>query len=112
MLVNLSRQSTIATNIEVARNPWQRIKGLLGRKEMPAGYALIITGCQSIHMVFMQFSIDAIFCDAKNKVVGLCPNIKPFCFSPIFFKANYAIELPAGRITVTKTQIGDQIKLD
>jgi uncharacterized membrane protein (UPF0127 family) len=111
MLVNLTRQSTIATSVEVARNPWQRIKGLLGRKGMAAGSALIITRCQSIHMVFMQFPIDVIFCDAHNKVVGLCVNIKPFGFSPIFFKASHAIELPGGRIDASKTQIGDQIQL-
>ncbi len=110
MVVNLTRKRTIATSVTIARNPWQRIKGLLGRKGLAQGEALIITHCQSIHMVFMKFPIDVIFCDARHKAVGLCLNIKPFCFSPIFFKASYAIELPAGSIASSQTQIGDQIQ--
>ena len=86
------------------------MKGLLGRGEFPTGEALIITQCQSIHMFFMKFPIDVIFCDDENRVVGLCQEIKPFCLSPIFFKACCAIELPSGMIAASKTQIGDYIK--
>jgi uncharacterized membrane protein (UPF0127 family) len=109
MIHNLTRDTTIASHIEIAQNPWARMKGLLGRRDLPPGEALIITHCQSIHMFFMKFPIDVIFCDSRNKVIGLCESLKPFCLSPIFFKASYAIELPIGSITASKTQIGDQI---
>ena len=112
MITNITRQQTIASSVTVARHSWQRLKGLLGRAELPQKEALIITRCQSIHMVFMKFPIDVIFCDAQNKVVGLCVNIQPFCFSPIFFKASYAIELPAGSIEASQTQIGDYLNGD
>ena len=36
------------------------MKGLLGSEEIVAGEALVITKCQSIHMFFMRFAIDAI----------------------------------------------------
>ena len=111
MVVNLTRQCTIASSVKVASNPWQRVKGLLGTRTLPQQEALVITRCQSIHMVFMKFPIDVIFCDAQNTVVGLCENIQPFCFSPIFWKASYAIELPAGSINASKTQIGDQMQI-
>jgi uncharacterized membrane protein (UPF0127 family) len=111
MIVNQTRDTTIASKVETARDPSQRMKGLLGRSSLPQGEALIITQCQSIHMFFMEFPIDAIFCDRNNKVVGLCRDIKPFHLSPIFFKANYVIELPVGTITASHTQLGDQIKL-
>ena len=109
MITNLTRKSTIASKEEVARNPWQRMKGLLGREGLGPGQALLISRCQSIHMVFMKFPIDVIFCDGQNKVVGLCSKIQPFCFSPIFLKASYAIELPAGSIVDSKTEMGDQL---
>jgi uncharacterized membrane protein (UPF0127 family) len=111
MIVNLTRNAVIASRVEIAQNSWQRMKGLLGRSDLPPDNALIITGCQSIHMFFMKFSIDVIFCDRQNKVVGICTNIKPFCLSPVFFKASYAIELPPGTIAASKTQIADQIQL-
>ena len=110
MISNLTRHTVIATRIVITQNPWQRMKGLLSRRDFPKGEALIITRCQSIHMFFMKFPIDVVFCDRQNKVVGLCAGIKPFYLSPIFFKASYAIELPAGTITTSKTQVGDQVK--
>ncbi|MDE2221692.1 MAG: DUF192 domain-containing protein [Candidatus Omnitrophica bacterium] len=110
MITNLTRQTTVATDVEIARNLWQRTQGLLGREGLPQGRALIIPYCESIHMFFMKFPIDVIFCDRNHKVVGLCANIKPFCMSPIFFKASYAIELPAGSIASSHTQKGDALK--
>jgi uncharacterized membrane protein (UPF0127 family) len=111
MITNLTRKSTIASQVTVTRNPWQRMKGLLGVKDFPTGQALVITSCRSIHMFFMAFPIDVVFCDGAHKVVGLCRDIQPFSFSPVFFNASYAIELPAGSIAASKTQIGDEIKI-
>jgi uncharacterized protein len=111
MIRNLTRDTVIASRIEIAQDSWARMKGLLGVMDFPPGEALIITRCQSIHMFFMKFPIDVIFCDRQNKVIGLCAGIKPFCMSPVFFKASYAIELPLGSITASKTQVEDQIDI-
>ncbi|MBF0511598.1 MAG: DUF192 domain-containing protein [Candidatus Omnitrophica bacterium] len=107
MILNLTRQSTIASDVIIASQPLSRMKGLLGKREFHPGQALIITHCQSIHMFFMKFAIDVVFCDRNNKVVGICEGIKPFFLSPIFFKASFAIELPAGTVRGSGTQIGD-----
>lgn len=111
MISNLTRSTVIATAIEIAQDPRTRMKGLLGRSGLAQNEALVITQCQSIHMFFMKFPIDVIFCDRQNIVVGLCADLKPFSLSPIFFNASYAIELPSGTITSSKTQKGDQIQL-
>jgi len=111
MISNLTRNTVIASNVEIAQTSQSRMKGLLGTKELAFGKALIITHCQSIHMFFMNYPIDVIFCDQQNKVVGLCVEIKPFQLSPLFFKASYAIELPTGTITTSQTQIGDQVQI-
>ena len=111
MIVNVTRNAVIASRFKIAQDPWARMKGLLGVRDFPQGEALVITHCQSIHMFFMKFPIDVIFCDRQNKVVGLCERLKPFYLSPIFFKASYAIELPSGIIASSKTQVGDQIQL-
>jgi len=112
MIVNTTRQSEIASCVEKAQNSAQRMKGLLGRSHLPAGQALIIPHCQSIHMFFMKFPIDVIFCSADHQVVGLCKTIQPFHLSPIFFKASYAIELPAGTIDLSHTQLGDHLRIN
>ncbi|MDE1921250.1 MAG: DUF192 domain-containing protein [Candidatus Omnitrophica bacterium] len=111
MICNATRDTVIASSVETARNFWQRSKGLLGRTQLPLNHALVIPHCESIHMFFMKFPIDVIFCDRKDKVVGLCEGIKPFRLSPVFFRASYAIELPAGTIIASQTRIGDQVRL-
>ena len=106
-IVNTTRTTVIASNIEIADSFSSRSKGLLGRRSIEQGYALVIRPCNSIHMFFMHFSIDVIFVDKSNKVVGLIKDIKPFRLSPIYFKAWQAIELAAGTIDLTNTQISD-----
>ncbi len=85
--------------------------GLLKHSSLEKGEALIITRCNSIHMLFMKFSIDVIFVDKKDSVVGVVKEIKPFRLSPIFFKASYAIELPAGFIEKSRTARGDKLEI-
>ena len=111
MISNLSRNTIISSRHETANDPWSRMKGLLSRCDLPQGEALVITHCQSIHMFFMKFPIDVIFCDKEDKVVGMCLDIKPFCLSPLFFRSSYAIELPTGSITASKTQLGDKVQI-
>ncbi len=84
----------------------------MGRKSLENGEALIIEPCNCIHMFFMRFAIDAVFVDRKNEVVGLAEKLKPFRLSPIFFKANFVIELPANKIQESRTQIQDYIALE
>ena len=110
-IINITRATTLASYVEIADNPAKRMKGLLGRPSLAQGYALVITCCSGIHMLFMKFAIDVVFLDKKNQVVGIVLNIKPFEFSPIFWKASCAVELPVGIIESTNTQVGDQLSV-
>lgn len=89
-----------------------RLVGLLNRRSIEAQEALVINRCQSIHMFFMRFAIDVIFVDRNFVVVGLTPNIKPYRLSPLFHNAYYAVEVPVGVITASRTSKGDQLKLE
>lgn len=108
-LTNQTRQILLADRALLADTAWSRMRGLLGRDTLVPGEALVITGCQSIHMVFMKFAIDVVFVDRKGVVVGLVQNISPFSLSPIFWRADRAIELPAGVIASSGTSLSDQI---
>ncbi len=107
---NSTRQEAIASRVVVADSPWSRMKGLLGRKSLGQDEALVISDCQSVHMMFMSFPIDVIFINRQKRVVGLCRDLQPFQFSPVFWKSACAIEVPAGTIVRTYTQLGDQIE--
>ena len=111
MIINTTRNTTIAQYVEIADTPLACMKGLLGRDSLPDGHGLVITGCQSIHMIGMTFFIDVIFVDKTGVVVGACEHIGPWQLSSVFFKANRAIEIPAGVIAKTNTKIGDVLEL-
>jgi uncharacterized protein len=86
-----------------------RLKGLLLTKSLPAGRGLYLSPCNQIHMFGMTYAIDAIFIDKRNEVVGLVQSIGPGSLSPIFIKAAGCLELPAGTISSTGTQVGDTV---
>ncbi|MBF0479871.1 MAG: DUF192 domain-containing protein [Candidatus Omnitrophica bacterium] len=107
MLFNQSQNSLIVSRLEIADTFFSRANGLLGRNQISSDEGLLITRCNSIHMFFMKFSIDAVFLDKKNQVVGLVENIGPFQVSPVFWKADKVIELSAGSISIKKIILGN-----
>jgi uncharacterized membrane protein (UPF0127 family) len=109
--LNLTRDTEIAGNLAAATGIFSRMKGLLGRKSLPAGEGLWIKPCKSIHTIGMKFPIDVIFLDAGNMVVAALPAIQPGRLSPFYASAASVIELPVGTIEQTATQPGDSIAL-
>ena len=108
-IVNLSKNTLLAEEVFMAATPWLRMKGLLGKKMLAPGEALVIQPCNSIHTLFMQFAIDVLFLDRQNKVVAVISSLKPFRFSKIYFASYLAIELPIGPTSSTSTVVGDTI---
>lgn len=105
--VNDARESVLAENARVAKTFLTRLKGLLGTTSLPAGEGLLIAPCNSIHMFGMKYAIDCVFLDADNRVVGLVENIAPGKMSRVFGSAKQCLELPAGVIASSATQLGD-----
>ena len=111
-VLNVTQNTLIADNARLADTFVSRLVGLLNRRSLAPQEALVITRCQSIHMLFMRFAIDVIFLDRNFVVVGLTPAIKPFRLSPLFLSSYYAVEAPVKTIASTRTRLGDQLKLD
>lgn len=97
----------LAYNCDRAGTFFARFKGLQLVKELPAGSGLLITPCNSIHMFFMRFPIDAVFIDADNNVVCIEEGIKPWRVSRVIRNARSVLELPAGTAAATGTVLGD-----
>jgi len=101
----------VASHVDHAIGLKERLKGLLGRKELPEGHGLWIDSCNSIHTFFMKFSIDAVFLSREGIVLKLHTNLKPFRFTGLVWGASSVLELPEGTIGKTKIQKGDQLRL-
>lgn len=108
---NLTRGTLLAGQAEIVRSFWARGKGLLGRSGLAAGEALIIYPNNSVHTFFMRFTIDVVFVDRQDRVVGLRPAMAPNRPFAGAFAARYTIELPEGAIAASQTAIGDQLAI-
>jgi uncharacterized protein len=106
---NLTRQTVIAQNIEVADRASTRRKGLLGRNNLSAGEGLWIIPCESVHTFFMRFSIDLVYLDRALKVTKIRSNVPPWRLSACL-SAHSVIELAPGTIQTTQTREGDQLE--
>jgi uncharacterized membrane protein (UPF0127 family) len=104
--------AVLADSVERARTPWARMRGLLGRRELPQGGALCIEPCTSIHTFFMQFPIDAVFLRHDGLVLRAIPRMRPFRLTRFYPSAALAVELPAGTLQKTATREGDVLALD
>ncbi len=58
---NVTRDTDLATSLEVASSLWAKFMGLMGRSTLPAGSGLWLPDSNGIHMMFMRFPIDAVF---------------------------------------------------
>jgi uncharacterized protein len=108
-VVNATRQKILAEPAKKSTDFLGRALGLMFTKSLAAGTGLILEPCNSIHMFWMNYAIDAIFLDKNARVVGLVPEIKPWRASKMFLHATTCVELPAGTIAKTDTRIGDTL---
>jgi uncharacterized membrane protein (UPF0127 family) len=108
-IVNVTKNTILATKVVMAAGILARIKGLLGKRSFLAGEALVLRPCNSIHTFLMRFPIDVLFINRNNYVVGSISAMKPSRISRILFAATFVIELPIGTIQSSKTSKGDLI---
>jgi hypothetical protein len=109
--VNVTQDTELAADLDAATNIFSRMKGLLGRRSLPAGEGLLIRPCKSIHTFGMKFPIDVLFLDAHSTVIAALPDMKPGRISSFYAAATSVIELPAGTIEQSSTQPGDTVAL-
>jgi uncharacterized membrane protein (UPF0127 family) len=59
----------------------------------------------------MRFPIDLVLCDRASVVVGVVHRLPPWRVSPLFGSAAAVLELPAGTVEVSGTQVGDTLAI-
>jgi uncharacterized membrane protein (UPF0127 family) len=114
---NETRDTTLADTVEVATSLWGRFKGLMGRRSLPPGHALWLSGTNGIHMFFMRFPIDAVFlgkasADGARQVLAAKRNVRPWTgMVPLVRGADGVLELPVGAIDESGTRAGDVVRI-
>ncbi len=110
MLVCETSGQTIAKHVEIALGTFDRMRGLIGRREFPLGNGLFIPRCRCIHTFFMAFPIDILFVNAENEIVKKAEMVEPWRFAGAA-RARHVIELPGGTLAGVGCPIGARVAL-
>jgi uncharacterized protein len=99
----------VCERCELADSPLKRMWGLLGRSGLDEDEGMLFRPAGSIHMFFMRFPIDAVFCDRDLVVIGVERGLKPWKTARRK-GAKVVIELAAG--AASGLEPGDRLFLE
>ena len=109
---NLTRGAVLAERLEWAGTSRARRTGLLGRDSLAPGGGLYLVPCPWIHTFGMAFPIDVAFLARDGRVLAVHESLPPNRLSRLVFRAEGALELPAGTLAATGTRVGDVVRFD
>lgn len=91
----------------VAKTFWTRFAGLMLKPELAKATGLVIMPCNSIHMCFMRFAIDAVYFDKDYRIIKIVSNLKPWIGLSICMGAQGVVEMTSGEAKRLGLAIGD-----
>ncbi|HLH71693.1 MAG TPA: DUF192 domain-containing protein [Chloroflexota bacterium] len=107
---NVTKGTLLADAADKANTSEKRRTGLLKHASLPKGQGLWIVPCEGVHTFAMKFTIDVVFLNKKRQIVKIRPQMKKsriaFCL-----RAHSVLELPAGTLSQTNTNVGDQLEM-
>ncbi len=109
---NLTRDTTIAERVRVARGLFQTIFGLHLLPRLQTGEGLLLPGATTIDTTFMGYAIDLVFLDGSARVTRLVPHMVPWRIVWSAHGGKDCLELRADALVGTGTQVGDQLVLE
>jgi len=101
--------TVVCARCEVADRPVRRMRGLLGRAGLDPDEGLLFRPTGSVHMFFMRFPIDAVFCDRDLRVLDVVRDLRPWRTARVR-GAKVGGELAAG--AAAGVAAGDRLVLD
>ncbi|HST14671.1 MAG TPA: DUF192 domain-containing protein [Gaiellaceae bacterium] len=108
--VELESGEVVCGRCLMATNPALRVRGLLGKNELPAGEGILLRPCASIHTMFMRFSIDVVFCDRDLRVLSIAAEVPKWRVRSRR-GAKVAIELASGEAARRGLVAGAQLRV-
>lgn len=112
-VINERDGQVIGSSVRVAGSFWRRFRGLMFVERLADGEGLLLSPCNSIHMMFMRFPIDAIFLDAGNRVMALYEKLRPWVgVSGWHRDVSSVLELKSGTIEKNGIRVSDILRME
>jgi uncharacterized membrane protein (UPF0127 family) len=111
MATNLETGVVVANRVDVAAKRVDRAVGLLSRRSLDDGEALLITPCRGVHTWFMRFPIDIVALNEDGVVVDAVSDLGPWRIRLPRPGGVNVLELPVGSVARSNTQIGHRIEM-
>jgi uncharacterized protein len=92
----------------VADTFWTRFRGFMGRPEPAPGDGILFEPGGSVHMFFMRYPLDVVFCDRELRVVGIAPGLRPWRLAATR-GAKVTIELATGEAGRRGLEVGARL---
>lgn len=115
-LTHKATKQVLLTNVAWCDSFFSRLRGLMFRRTLSESEGIVLVEnhesrfATSIHMLFMFFSIAAVWLDSKFRVVDMCP-AKPWrLFYASRAAAQYVVE--ASPSLLEKVSIGDELEFE
>ncbi len=78
VILRTSDGTVVSDRCHLAETPLVRMRGLLGRSGLEPGESMLFRPAGSIHMLFMRFAIDVVFCDEELVVLSVVSGLRPW----------------------------------
>jgi uncharacterized membrane protein (UPF0127 family) len=98
--------SIVCERCVLADTALARMRGLLGRRDLPSGEGILLKPASSVHMAFMRFAIDAVFLDRDLRVLKVASDLRPWRAAGSR-GAKAVLEIPAGEAGRRGVTVGD-----
>lgn len=108
----LKNEEIIADPVIQAQSFLDKLFGLTIRRKLSKKKGFLLYNCNSIHTLWMRYSIDVIFIDINGEVLAVFNNLKPFRITPFIKNASYALEMISGTVEKNSLKAGDNIQFE
>ncbi len=107
ILKAVKNNEIICNYVEDASSFFRRFMGLMYRKSLPEGHALLLTPCNEIHTFGMRFDIDTVAVSRNGEVLFIDTAVPPHKVRPKVNGAYRVLELNAGEAEKLSISVGD-----
>jgi uncharacterized membrane protein (UPF0127 family) len=107
-LINAASGQVVVARLYVADRFLARLIGLQFRRPLPAGEALLLAPCRSIHTCWLRFPLDLVCLDAQGTVVQTRQGVRPWRIVRGHPRTFGILEASMGQLQ--RVRVGDRLR--